>query len=169
MLTQEQAPQPGRLRSRISFGMSFYRRNLPHWEKPGCVYFVNFSTKDEFVLPPDARSLVLEHCLFENGKKIHLHAVVIMPDHVHMLFTPLQKENDEYYPLANIMNAIKGAAAHSVNKLLRRKGALWLPESFDRFVRTPEGFDQRKLYIIGNPITAGLSKLPGEYQWCWHE
>ena len=50
--------------------MTFYRRNLPHLEKEGGVYFVTFSTKDEFILPEPARSLVFDHCLFENGKTI---------------------------------------------------------------------------------------------------
>ena len=98
-----------------------------------------------------------------------MNACVVMPDHVHMLFTPLEKQKDVYYPLKQIMNGIKGASSHSVNKLLERQGSLWLPESFDRFVRTSYGFRNWKLYIIGNPITAGLAKEPGEYKWCWQE
>lgn len=98
-----------------------------------------------------------------------MHAFVVMPDHVHLLFTPLQKSSDEYYSLAKIMNGIKGASVHSINKLLERSGELWLPESFDRIVRTAAGFSQKKLYIIGNPITAGLAREPGEYRWSWSE
>jgi putative transposase len=149
--------------------MTFYRRNLPHVENPGATYFVSFSTKDGFGLPEDARSLVYDHCLFENRRTVHMHAFVVMPDHVHLLFTPLQREKDKYYSLAKIMNGIKGASVHSINKFLGRKGILWLPESFDRIIRTDGGFMNRKLYIIGNPITAGLAKEPGEYKWCWSE
>lgn len=149
--------------------MTFYRRNLPHIEKTGAAYFVSLSTMNGFILSEEARTLVFDHCLFENGRTVQMHAFVVMPDHVHLLFIPLQKDQDHYYSLAKIMNGIKGAPAHSVNKLLGRTGSLWLPESFDRIVRTAAGFDQRKLYIIGNPITAGLAKGPGEYQWCWSE
>lgn len=149
--------------------MTFYRRNLPHIDKPGATYFVNFSAKHDFVLPPEARSLVFDHCLFENGRTVQLHAFVVMPDHVHMLFTPLQKDEKNWYTLAKIMNGIKGASVHSVNKLLKRTGTLWEPESFDRIVRTDGGFSKWKLYIIGNPITAGLAREPGEYPWCWYE
>src|SRR5262245_15741769 len=114
--------------------MTFYRRNLPHIDKPGSTYYVSFSTKDKLFLPAEARSLIFDHCLFENGKTVQMHAFVVMPDHVHMLFTPLQKGNEQPHTLARIMNGIKGASAHSVNKLLTREGALWLPESFDRIV-----------------------------------
>ena len=149
--------------------MTFYRRNLPHIDKPDSTFYVSFSTKNEFVLPAEARSLIYDHCLFENGRTIKLHAFVVMPDHVHMLFTPLQKGHEEWFSLAKIMNGIKGASAHSVNKLLNRKGTLWEPESFDRIVRGDGGFARWKLYIIANPISAGLGKGPGEYKWCWHE
>jgi REP element-mobilizing transposase RayT len=149
--------------------MTFYRRNLPHIEAPDATYFVSFSTRNRFILTEGARSLVFDHCLFENGRTVQMHAFVVMPDHVHLLFTPLLKNSNEYYSLAKIMNGIKGTSAHSVNKLLERTGSLWLPESFDRIVRTAAGFSQRKLYIIGNPITARLAKEPGEYEWCWSE
>ncbi len=38
------------------------------------------------ILPGEARSLVLEHCLRELGQRIVLHTVVVMPDHVHLHF-----------------------------------------------------------------------------------
>ena len=147
----------------------FYRRNLPHLEKPGASYFVTFGTRQEFILPETARTLVYNHCLFENGRKVHLHAFVVMPDHVHMLFTPLLAENDQEYPLAEIMNGIKGASSHSVNKLLKRKGTLWEPGSFDRFTRSSGDFAFRLMYIVENPIAAGLAKGPNDYPWAWRE
>jgi hypothetical protein len=54
------------------------------------------------VLSSAARDLVFEHCLREGGvrqlagggarptTRIHLHAVVIMPNHVHLLLLPLR-------------------------------------------------------------------------------
>src|SRR5436305_14275675 len=116
--------------------MTFYRRNLPHIETPGGTYFVTCRTIGDLTLPPEARTLILNHCLFDNGKKIQLHAVVVMPNHVHLLFTPLQKKENEWFSLAEIMNSIKGASSHSVNNLLQRKGTLWLDESFDRIMRS---------------------------------
>ena len=130
---------------------------------------MSFSTRREFVLPEDARTLIFDHCLFENGRKVHLHAFVVMPDHVHLLFTPLENEQGSPYSLAEIMNGIKGASSHSVNKLLGRKGVLWEPESFDRFVRSDGDFEFRLLYIVENPIAAGLARGPDDYRWAWRE
>lgn len=138
-------------------------------EKPGATYYVSFSARKEFILPEEARTLVFEHCLFENGRKAHLHAFVVMPDHVHMLFTPLPNEKGEPYSLAEIMNGIKGASSHSANKLLGRKGALWEPESFDRMVRSEGSFEYCLIYIVENPIAAGLAKGPDDYRWVWRE
>src|SRR5882672_52508 len=148
---------------------TFYRRNLPHIEKDAATYFVSFSTRREFVLPEEARSLIFDHCLFENGRKVHLHAFVVMPDHVHMLFTPLLNDEGEPYPLAEIMNGIKGASSHSVNELLGRKGTLWEPESFDRIVRSEEDYEYRFIYIVQNPSAAGLAKHADDYRWAWRE
>ena len=149
--------------------MTFYRRNLPHIEKDGAAYYVTFSTRNHFFLPEEARTLIFEHCLFENARKVHMHAFVVMPDHVHMLFTPLEDEGGNSYSLAKIMNGIKGASSHSVNKLLGRKGALWEPESFDRIPRSCGDFEFRLSYIVENPIAAGLAKGPDDYRWAWRE
>ena len=148
---------------------TYYRRNLPHIEKDGASYFVNFSTRYSFVLPEEARTLVFNHCLFENGRKVHMHAFVVMPTHVHMLFTPMESDKGEPYSLAEIMNSIKGSSSHSVNKLLGRKGTLWEAESFDRIVRSDDDFEYRMLYIVQNPIAAGLAKGPDDYRWAWRE
>lgn len=148
---------------------TFYRRNLPHIEKDGASYFVTFSTRNELILPEDARTLVFDHCLFENGRKVEMHAFVVMPDHVHLLFTPLESKWGEPYSLAEIMKGVKGASSHSVNKLLNRRGTLWEPESFDRIVHSSNDFEYRVIYIVQNPIAAGLATGMNDYWWAWRE
>ena len=96
---------------------------------------------------------------------IDMHAFVFMPTHVHLLFTPLRNEAGNSYRIAKIMNGIKGASAH--NKLLGRKGHLWQDESFDHVVRSDQEFDEKFLYIVANPVNAGLCRSPEEYPWLW--
>jgi len=72
------------------------------------------------------RSFVLESCLHDNGSKYDLRVAVVMPDHVHIIFRPLiDYEVREVCSLATIMDAIKGASAHKINKCLGRNGRVW--------------------------------------------
>ena len=146
-----------------------YRRNLPHIQKSDAPHFVTFRTKNNLVLPPEARTLVLSHCLHDHEKKIQLHAAVIMPNHVHLLFTPLRDQNGDSYTLATIMNGIKGASAHSVNELLQRKGSLWQDESFDRVLRSSDDLADKILYLMANPLRSRLAAHPDQYPWLWRE
>lgn len=98
-----------------------------------------------------------------------MHAFVVMPNHVHLLFTPIIDSNGEPHPLAEIMKSIKGASSHSVNKLIRRRGPLWEPESFDRIIRSGDDFEAKMIYILSNPVNAGLCSKPDAYPWLWRE
>ncbi|HKF21810.1 MAG TPA: transposase [Candidatus Angelobacter sp.] len=144
----------------------FYRRNLPHFQDFSAVYFVTFRTKDDLYLPAAARSIALKHCIFENEKRIELHAVVIMPTHIHLLFTALENDHAEPFSLAEIMKGIKGSSAYNINKRLGRRGQLWQDESFDRLMRSGE-FERKFNYICANPVDAGLCNRPKAYRWLW--
>jgi REP element-mobilizing transposase RayT len=136
---------------------AFYRRKLPHIQYDDRPHFVTFCTEHRWILPESARSLVLESCIHDNGIKIDLKVAVVMPDHVHLIFTPLTNcEATEVYSLAEIMDAIKGASAHKVNKLLGRRGTVWQAESFDHVLRSSESLDAKILYLLDNPVRAGL-------------
>jgi hypothetical protein len=76
--------------STASFRRYEYRRLLPHYQRDERPLFVTFRTSSRFTLSCEARTLVLQHCFHDHGKTIHLHAVVVMPDHVHLLFTALR-------------------------------------------------------------------------------
>jgi len=120
------------------------------------------------VLPERVRSIVLECCLHANGTKFDLRVAVVMPDHVHMIFTPLVNEEAlEIYSLAEIMDAVKGASAHKINKVLHRKGRVWQPESFDHVLRSSENLDAKIGYLLENPVRAGLAEDWTEYPWLW--
>ena len=146
-----------------------YRRNLPHVQPEDRTLFITFCTYRRWKLPEAARTTVLEHCLAEHGVKVHVHGVVVMPDHVHMVATPLRDVNGRIYGLAEILGGIKGASAHCVNRKLQRKGSVWQAESFDHVLRSHEGVRQKVEYICGNPLRRGLAKHVDEYAWLWRE
>jgi hypothetical protein len=92
-----------------------YRRHLPHFQQDDRPVCVTFRAKAGFSLAPDARTLTLQHGLHDHGKTIHLHAVVIMPDHVHLLFTALRDADGWPFALPEILRATKGTSARNIN------------------------------------------------------
>lgn len=146
-----------------------YRRNLPHLEKAARAHLVTFSTYLRWELPPLARDLILQHCRHDHGKKMRLYIAVVMPDHVHMVFMPLETEKREIFSFEEIVGGIKGASAHSVNKALQRSGNVWQDESFDHVVRHAGSLEQKIQYVRENPVKKGLVSRPEDYKWLWEE
>jgi len=145
-----------------------YRRKLPHFQPDHKAFFITFCTNKRWILSESASDIVVEVCLYGNGKRFRLHGLVVMPDHVHIVLTPLADDNGPF-AVADIMQALKSTSAHRINKLLGRSGKVWQDESFDRALRHEEGVDDKVDYILGNPVGAGLVHNPLDYRWIWRE
>jgi putative transposase len=143
-----------------------YRRRLPHFQSDAPL-FVTFCAGGPLVLSEEARDLVLEHILREHGKRIDLLALVVMPDHVHLLLTALRDENGWPVQLFEIMQCLKSCTAHRINKPLHRSGPVWEEESFDHVLRSDESLKEKCEYIRQNPVRAGLVQEPEDYRWLW--
>ena len=110
----------------------------------------------------------MDTCLRANTWTIDLRALVVMPDHVHMIFTPLvDVEKSEIFSLARITKGIKGTSAHLINRQLGRTGQVWQEESFDRVLRLSEKLDEKITYILDNPVRKQLVPSPEKYFWLW--
>ena len=96
--------------------------------------------------------------------------VVVMPDHVHMIVTPMTDyERMRIFPLRQIMHTIKSYSAHEINKRLGRRGPIWQDESFDHVLRSSESLDAKIAYVLANPVRRGLVNTPNEYSWVWQK
>ena len=147
-----------------------YRRRLPHYQKTGRPIFVTFCKLDRTaVFSAAARDIVLQHCLHDDGKKMRLHAAVVMPDHVHLLLTLLEDQHGWPYALAAVLKLIKGISARRIHELSLSSGPVWQEESFDHMLRSNESFDQKLEYIRQNPVRRGLAARPEDYRWLWIE
>jgi REP element-mobilizing transposase RayT len=89
--------------------------------------------------------------------------VVVMPDHVHLITTPYDD-----VALCHLLDRIKGASVHLINRLLRRSGKLWQRDSFDRILRSDESLYAKREYIFNNPVRAGLVTRWQDYRWIWY-
>ena len=91
-----------------------------------------------------------------------------MPDHVHMILTPLvDPHRNDIFSLVRNMQSIKGASARAINQRLRRHGPVWQEESFDHVLRSCEGLDAKVLYVLQNPVRKGLVRDWRQYRWAW--
>jgi len=148
--------------------MQFYRRNLPHLQKDFTPHFITFCTKARWILPPVARDITLASCCHDHRVRYELYAAVVMPDHVHLILTPLIDERrGEMFSLIRIMQSIKGSSARAINQRLRRNGPVWQEESFDHVLRSSEGLDAKIEYVLQNPVRKGLVTAWREYNWAW--
>jgi REP element-mobilizing transposase RayT len=91
--------------------------------------------------------------LFFDAQRYRLHAWVVMPNHVHVLFTPTSGRR-----LEDIIGSWKSFTSKEANKVLRRSGQFWKEEYFDRFIRDAEHFRRAVDYIEYNPVNAGLCR-----------
>ena len=89
-----------------------------------------------------------------------------MPDHVHLVLTPLY-DGSAFVSVAEVMQGIKSASAHKINRALNRNGQVWQRESFDRVLPREESIHAKVEYIAQNPVRAALVGTPAEYQWLW--
>ncbi len=120
-----------------------------------------------WVRPDAARSLALECCLRDNDPTHLLHTGVIMPDHMHLIFTPVDSENHKMYSWAEIMGGIKWRrrSLSVANWVVR--GRVWQRESFDRVLRSSEDLDAKLAYIPDHPVRDGLVYKREGYLWTW--
>jgi REP element-mobilizing transposase RayT len=88
-----------------------------------------------------------------------LHAFVVMPNHVHVLLTPL-------VPLPKLTKSLKGITARRANVMLGRTGLpFWQEESYDHLVRGAVEFERIRGYIEDNPVQAGIVEDARGYRW----
>jgi len=140
-----------------------YKRRLPHWEKEHSTYFVTFRVNKLLGKPliqnPAMAEIVEEALWFGYGERYILNAYVVMPDHVHLLMTPLYG-----WTLSKILQGIKGYTSREINKRLNRKGSFWQDESFDHLVRNEADWIDKFEYIHSNPVKAGLVNRPEDFK-----
>jgi 5-methyltetrahydrofolate--homocysteine methyltransferase len=173
---------PGSARaSRAGFGapaetttdILYSKRRLPHFERPWAKYAVAFSTRNHRRLTPAERDIVLQSILHgHQHQQYELYAACVMPDHVHMLFEPQIKEQDEeghtvFWSLADILHGIKSSTAHRIGKDAGTRGAVWEKESFDRLIRSESDLHEKYNYICRNPRDAGVAGQNADYSWLW--
>ncbi len=150
---------------------SMPREVLKRWRtdlKHGEITDANFRKRVEYYLDQNYGSAHLrnheiantiqETLLKFDGERYRLICWVLMPNHGHILLTPIVP-----HELPEIMHSIKSYTAKEANRILNRKGRFWSREYFDRFIRDRKHFASTIAYIESNPVKARLCNSPEEW------
>jgi|WetSurSiteA1Bulk_404760.scaffolds.fasta_scaffold124894_1 putative transposase len=143
------------------------RRNLPHWQDPGRIYFLTWRCTEEKILTPEERTIVLEAIRFWDNRKWSIHVAAVMPDHVHTLTKPLPDGAEGTFDLGEILHSVKSFSAHKINQLRGIEGPIWQDERYDRIVRDEKELVEKWQYIRNNPVKNGLCERPEDYPWLY--
>ena len=153
--------------------ISYSKRRLPHFERPWGKYAVAFSTDNRRHLSAIEKDHVLQSLLHSHEhNQYELFVGCVMPDHVHLLFEPqIKEENDQgktvFWSLSEILHGIKSSSAHRINKVRGASGPVWERESFDRLIRSEADLQEKFRYICRNPWDSGVVASGEDYLWLW--
>jgi REP element-mobilizing transposase RayT len=175
--------------------MTYYERNLPHWQPDGKAIFLTWRLYGSL---PRAVLKRLESLHASPGKQFlaadqHLDAARSGPlwlripeiagyvedalirgvelGHYTMHAYVVMANHvhvllEPRLPLARITRGVKGASARDANATLGRVGKpFWQDESFDHWIRSPAQFERICSYIQQNPVKAGLAARPEDWPW----
>ncbi|MFO1079252.1 MAG: transposase [Reyranellaceae bacterium] len=166
------------------------RGYLPHFDSPETIQFVTFRLVDSLpdaaihglaVRPdwlvetdrrldaglgdcwlrhPEIARLVEDALLHFDGARYRLLAWCVMPNHVHAVREPTERDG-----LGGIVASWNSFTARRANLQLGRRGPFWHKDYFDRYMRTEEHLARTIAYVEDNPVRAGLVETAGAWQW----
>ncbi|MDP2718338.1 MAG: hypothetical protein Q8P44_00675, partial [Dehalococcoidia bacterium] len=113
------------------------------------------------------KTVVLDSIMYHAGKKYELDACVVMENHVHLILTPLEKVENAYYGIPELLHSIKSYSANRIQRLSGQRGSVWLGENWDRIIRSDKDWYEKLDYIVNNPIKAGLVERAEDYRWLY--
>ncbi|MBI5775664.1 MAG: transposase [Verrucomicrobia bacterium] len=105
---------------------------------------------------PAAAARVAEVLRKFDGARYRQHAWVVMPNHVHAVFSLAAGET-----LEGTLKPWKGVSSRRLNDHLRHTGTNWQKDYFDRMVRDTKHFWNCARYVRRNPAKARLKN--GEF------
>jgi len=111
--------------------------------------------RDLFKREPWAK-LFIDTMYHYRGSSYLLHEFVLMPDHFHLLITPVGS-------LERAVQFVKGGFSFRAKKELGSNMEVWQKGFSDHRIRDAEDYERHVQYIHLNPLRKHLCEKPGEY------
>ncbi len=140
------------LNDRKNAAISAWKKHFSNWD----LELDKAGQSPKWLSEPKVAGVVCDALRHRDGYEYQLDAFCVMPNHVHIVCTPLQK-GEEYYFLPKLLQSLKGYTAWEANKILNRKGQFWQHESYDHVIRDNDEFIRVVNYVLENPSRAGLA------------
>lgn len=101
-------------------------------------------------------------CLTEAATRFggHVHAYVLMTNHVHLLLTPESSETPSM-----LLQSVGRRYVRYINQAYRRSGTLWEGRYKSALIDSDRYLLTCSRYIELNPVRANMVTFPGEYRW----
>jgi REP element-mobilizing transposase RayT len=129
-------------------------------------HFLDEGHGAKYLADPRVAEMLVENLRTHERRKYQLRHWVVMPNHVHLLLTPLPLPSGKaYWTLASILHSLRSYTSLRANRLVNRRGAFWQREYYDRLIRDEEDFVAKAAYIENNPVKAGLCAKPSDWPW----
>jgi putative transposase len=117
-------------------------------------YAVTISTHQQhrhFQRTANAELFIATLLPYRDAGKFLLRGFVVMPDHVHVLFTPGESTG-------KAIQLIKGGYSHAAPQ--QSTGEIWHTGYHEHRIRDLNDFEAQKLYIANNPIRKNYLNYP---------
>jgi putative transposase len=147
--------------------MPFYRRLF----RPGGTFFLTLVTENRApILCDDPSRKILHDAITTAAKRrpFSLDAIVLLPDHFHMLITLPENDSD----FSTRISAIKAQFTHHFlasggqeqpreqSRIHKRRRGIWQRWFWEHLIRTQDDLDRHLDYIHYNPVKHGLASCP---------
>jgi REP-associated tyrosine transposase len=95
------------------------------------------------------------------GKQTELYTACLMPDHVHLLISPVE---------GNLIDSVNRWKSYTANLLLKNgvNGSCWQRGFYDHALRKEDDIRIVAEYIMNNPVRAGIVKQWNDYPFSWN-
>jgi REP element-mobilizing transposase RayT len=137
-----------------------HRLRVGRYAEPNRIYLLTTNTLDREPVFKDfglGRLVVDQFRSAQEQGWANSLAWVVMPDHFHWLIELQQCS------LSELMQKTKSLSTRLVNMSSGRRGSLWQQGYHDRALRRDEDLVRFALYVVANPLRAGLVEKLGEY------
>jgi len=124
--------------------------------------FITTKTINNFPFFSNSRNAEIVVSTLYFGKEndwFNLVAFVVMPDHLHLIIVPGQKD------ISQAMHSIKSFSSKEINKINNRNGRVWQSSFRDFTIYTKELLLEKIIYIHNNPVRKGLVSEASMYNY----